>query len=244
MGRFLRVSGVLLIVAGLLMLAWAFVVWRWEDPFTRFYTEREQRKLESRYERRISDYERLAVPEPEGSMDGGPPTPRASLAWLRATARAYRRSTGRGDAVGRLVIPRLDVDMIVVNGTDSNTLKKGPGRYSGAGSYMPGEGHLVYVAGHRTTYSAPFSDIDDLERGDPVVLELPYARFEYRVAGTEIVRADELRVLRSRGREVIALQACHPRFFASHRILVYARPVRVTTATGGTVQAPSLAAAG
>jgi hypothetical protein len=52
---------------------------------------------------------------------------------------------------------------------------------------------------------------------------------------------NELRVLRSRGREVLALQACHPRFFASHRFLVYARPVRVTTATGGTVGAPALA---
>jgi sortase A len=243
MGRFLRVSGVLLVTAGLLMLAWAFVVWRWEDPFTRFYTEREQRKLESSYERRISDYERLAVPEPEGAMDGAPPTPRASLAWLRSTARAYRRSTGRGDAVGRLVIPRLDVDMIVVNGTDSHTLKKGPGRYGGRGSYMPGEGHLVYVAGHRTTYSAPFSDIEELERGDRVVLELPYARFEYRVERDEIVRSNELRVLRSRGREVLALQACHPRFFASHRYLVYARPVRVTTASGGAVPTTALAAA-
>jgi sortase A len=138
MGRFLRISGALLILAGLLMLTWAFVVWRWEDPFTRFYTEREQRKLESSYERRIDNYERLAVPEPEGSMDGAPPTPRASLAWLRRTARAYRSATERGDAVGRLVVPRLDVDMIVVNGTDSNTLKKGPGRYAGRGSHMPG----------------------------------------------------------------------------------------------------------
>ena len=242
MRRFLRVSGALLIVAGLLMLAWAFVVWRWEDPFTRFYTEREQRKLESSYERRLADYERDAAPPPESSMDGEPATPRASLAWLRATARAYRRATDRGDAVGRLVIPRLDVDMIVVNGTDSHTLKKGPGRYGGAGSFMPGEGHLVYVAGHRTTYSAPFSDIEELERGDRVLLELPYARFEYRVERDEIVRADELRVLRSRGREVLALQACHPRFFASHRFLVYARPVRVTTASGGTVAGTALAA--
>jgi sortase A len=242
MSRFLRITGVLLTVAGLLMLAWAFVVWRWEDPFTRFYTEREQRKLETSYERRLADYERIAVPAPEGSMDGAPPTPRASADWLRTTARAYRRSTGRGDAVGRLVIPRLDVDMIVVNGTDSHTLKKGPGRYGGAGSYMPGEGHLVYVAGHRTTYSAPFSEIEDLERGDRVVLELPYARFEYRVERDEIVRSDELRVLRSGGREVLALQACHPRFFASHRFLVYARPVRVTTATGDAVETAALAA--
>jgi sortase A len=107
---------------------------------------------------------------------------------------------------------------------------------------MPGEGHLVYVAGHRTTYSAPFSDIDDLEPGDRIVVELPYGTLEYRVTQHEIVRADELRVLRSRGREVLALQACHPRFFASHRYIVYARPVRVTTSSGGTVPTAALAA--
>src|SRR5918992_2434116 len=114
MRRFLRVSGALLILAGLLMLTWAFVVWRWEDPFTRFYTEREQRKLETSYERRIDDYERIAVPEPEGAMDGAPPTPRASLAWLRTTARAYRRAARRGGAVGRPVVPRPHAGIIVV----------------------------------------------------------------------------------------------------------------------------------
>lgn len=242
MRRLLRVTGSLLIVAGVLMLAWAFVVWRWEDPFTRLYTAREQRELETSYETRLAEYEREASPVPGASAGMERTTPRVPVAWLRAAARRYRSASEHGDALGHLRIPRLDVDMVFVNGTDSRTLKRGPGRYAGRGSYMPGEGHLVYVAGHRTTYSAPFSDIDDLERGDRVVVELPYATLEYRVTQHEIVRADELRVLRSRGREVLALQACHPRFFASHRYIVYARPVRVTTASGGTVPTAALAA--
>jgi sortase A len=165
------------------------------------------------------------------------------VTWLQAVARRYRHASARGDALGHLQIPRLDLDMVFVNGTDSKTLRRGPGRYAGRGSYMPGEGQLVYLAGHRTTYAAPFSDIDDLERGDAVVVEVPYATFEYRVTRHEIVGANELRVLRSRGREVLALQACHPRLFASHRYIVYARPVRVTT-TGGAMVATAALAAG
>lgn len=243
MGRLLRTAGSLLIVAGLLMLVWAFVVWRWEDPFTRFYTALEQRGLESSYDERLAEYERSAPVKPASGGTGSAPA-QVPVSWLRTAARRYRTASDRGDALGHLRIPRLDVDMVLVNGTDSGSLKRGPGRYAGPQykSYMPGEGHLVYVAGHRTTYSAPFSEIDDLERGDRVVVEVPYATFEYRVTRHEIVRADELRVLESRGREVLALQACHPRFFASHRYIVYASPIRVTARGGGTVATAGLAA--
>jgi sortase A len=97
---------------------------------------------------------------------------------------------------------------------------------------MPGEGELVYIAGHRTTYGAPFARIDRLERGDKVFLELPYGTFEYVVTGHRIVTASKTSELKSRGFEQLALQACHPRFFASERYIVYARPVRVTSKSG------------
>jgi len=90
------------------------------------------------------------------------------------------------------------------------------------------------VAGHRTTYSAPFSHIDRLRRGDRVSVRVPYATFVYRVTGHVVVPADDLDRLRSRGREVLALQACHPRFFASHRYIVYARPVELIPRGGRT----------
>jgi sortase A len=96
---------------------------------------------------------------------------------------------------------------------------------------MPGERELVYVAGHRTTYGAPFSDIDDLRAGDRVIVEVPYGTFEYRVTRHRIVDEHELSVLRTKHREELALQACHPRFFASHRYIVYASPVRATAPT-------------
>ena len=135
-----------------------------------------------------------------------------------------------GAPVGRLRVPRLGLNAIVVDGTDHDSLTKGPGRYEK--SYVPGEGQLVYIAGHRTTYGAPFAHIERLRKGDSVTFELPYATFFYRVRNTAIVPSDEVARLRSHGNEVVVLQACHPRFFATERYLVYATPVRVVPRGG------------
>ena len=124
-----------------------------------------------------------------------------------------------------------------MTGTDESSLEKGPGWYTG--TKLPGEGQLIYIAGHRTTYLAPFANIDSLQRGDAVMLELPYATFLYRVTGHVIVPSDDISRLRSRGFETVALQACHPRFFATHRYIAYARPVQVIPRRGDAV--PDLA---
>ena len=145
-------------------------------------------------------------------------------------ARRFRRKEPQGAAIGRLVVPRLGLNMVLVNGTDAATLRKGPGR--DLRTYMPGEGELVYVAGHRTTYLAPFARIDELRPGDRVTLRVPYATFDYKVTGHRIVDSHNLSVLRSHHHEVVALQACHPRFFATHRYIVWAKPVRVTPRHG------------
>jgi sortase A len=92
---------------------------------------------------------------------------------------------------------------------------------------MPGENRLVYIAGHRTTYLAPFSHIDRLKPGDRITLEVPYGTFVYSVTHHRIVKATDLSVLRSPRHELLELQACHPRFFASHRYIAYARLIRV-----------------
>jgi len=115
--------------------------------------------------------------------------------------------------------------MIFVDGTNEESLAKGPGR--DLSTYMPGEGHLVYIAGHRTTFLAPFSAINTMQLGDEVTLELPYATFIYRVTRWAIVPANDVAVLRSPDYELLALQACNPRFFATERYIVYARPVQV-----------------
>ena len=246
MRRLLRLTGTLMIVAGVGTLAWALLVWQWQDPFTAIYTHFKQRELASSYAKRFEAFRPPAA------------APALSLAAKRRAvareARRYRLTSHRGEALGRMRIPRLGLNIILVDGTDHESLKRGPGRYAGSTQdltgvvgkpppdFMPGEGQLVYVAGHRTTYLAPFSHIDRLRTGDPVTLELPYATFEYRISVTRIVPANDLAMLKTHGREVLVLQACHPRFFSSHRYLAYARPVRIIP-RGGTAFAPVAAEA-
>jgi sortase A len=239
MRRLARIGGTLMIVGGLLCLAWVVTVWQWQDPLTAATHALDQRRLENSFEERLAGFDsrRQAQPEqPEEEAEEAekPEAPRPSPAELRRTIRAdasaWRKASSEGDPIARLRLPTLDVNEIVVNGTDSSTLKEGPGRY--LGSAMPGENGLVYIAGHRTTYGAPFSRIDRLDQGDPVLVELPYGSFRYRVTGHRIVDDNDLSVLESQGFEQLALQACHPRFFASQRYITYAELVSVTPPGG------------
>jgi len=213
--RTVRITGTLLIVAGALTLLWALVVWQWQDPFTALYTKWKQHQLTSQYDKRTKDFQASIA---GASLDAE----RASIA---RAAKAYRAASKRGQAIGRIRIPRMGVNMILVNGTDHDTLKKGPGRDER--TFMPGENRLVYIAGHRTTYLAPFSHIDRLRSGDRVTIQVPYGTFVYAVTRHRIVEATDLSVLRSPHHEVVELQACHPRFFATHRYIAYARLLRV-----------------
>jgi sortase A len=221
--RFLRALGTALLASGLGLVAWTLIVWQWQEPFTSLYTTMKQHQLAESYERQVADFiPRTAITKRKAKKA---PSAASQLAALRTTAGRYRLRAGKGQAIGRLRVPRLGVNMILVNGTDTQTLKRGPGR--DPHTYMPGEGELVYVAGHRTTYKAPFARIDKLKPGDPVTIETPYATFRYRITRHVIVKANAIHVLRSPGYELLALQACHPRFFATHRYIAYAIPVRV-----------------
>lgn len=220
MRRLLRTLGTLLIIAGLGTLAWAVAVWRWEDPFTSLYTAYEQRGLSSGLEERFASYA-PAVEEPE-------PLEPAALA---AEAKRYRTATNTGEGIGRIEVPRLGVNMVLVYGTDAKTLKSGPGL--DPRTFFPGQNRLVYIAGHRTTYSAPFSKIDTFRRGDVITVEMPYGTFTYTVTHNRIVAATNLSVLESKRYEQIALQACHPRFFATQRWITYGRLTKVDPPESG-----------
>jgi sortase A len=221
MRRSLRVLGTLLLVAGVLLLAWVVVVWRWQDPFTAIQTYFSQKHLRTEYTQQ-SDAFRRTLPRT--------PAPDPSAAWreARIAAGKYRATLRTGGPVGRLKIGRLGLDIYVVQGTDHESLKKGPGHYVASG--VPGQGRLIYIAGHRTTYLAPFADINDIRVGDYMTFEVPYGTFEYRAVRHYVVPSNDLAVLRNRGTEVLRLQACHPRFFATHRYIVDANLVAFTPA--------------
>ncbi len=213
--------GTVLLVIGVGVLAWAATVYLWKDPFTTAYTAYEQRRLESNLDRQFETWRPVREPVSRPTK----PKPR-TYDDVSREAKRFRLEADGGDAIGRLRVPRLGLSVVVVNGTSSGDLRRGPGRH--LDTFMPGEGELVYVAGHRTTYGAPFSDLDRLQPGDTISLELPYGSVEYRVTTQRIVDDNDLSVLESRGSEELVLQACHPRFFASQRLLVYARPVSVS----------------
>ena len=140
---------------------------------------------------------------------------------MRFAARAALRRTQEGDPVGRLRADAIGLDEIVVEGTDGAPLRRGPGHYPG--TPLPGARGTVAIAGHRTTYGAPFRRVDDLEPGDRIELKMPYGRFSYRVERTRIVAPTATWVTRRVAYDRLVLTACHPLYSAAQRIVVFAR---------------------
>jgi sortase A len=152
-------------------------------------------------------------------------------AFLDPPRRVIRREPLKGDAIARIDIPTIGVDEYVVEGTDVGSLRKGPGHYPE--TPLPGDPGTAAIAGHRTTYGAPFREIDQLDRGQPIVIDMPDGRFVYRVERTKIVDDQDLSVLDRVGYQRLVLSACHPLYSAAQRVIVFARlarrePPRVT----------------
>jgi sortase A len=138
--------------------------------------------------------------------------------------RVVERKPLKGDAIARIRIPPIGVDDYVVEGTDTGSLRKGPGHYPE--TPLPGDPGTAAIAGHRTTYGAPFREIDKLKRGDRIVLDMPDGRFVYRVTRTKIVDDSDLSVLDRVGYKQLVLSACHPLYSAAQRVIAFARQVR------------------
>jgi sortase A len=136
-------------------------------------------------------------------------------------ARVVRKEPLRGDAIGKLSIPAIGVSEYVVEGTDAENLRKGPGHYPD--TPLPGQHGTSAIAGHRTTYGAPFRNLDELKHNDRIVVELPYGTFVYRVDRTQVVDDSALWVTKRVGHDQLVLTACHPLYSAAQRIVAFAR---------------------
>ena len=110
---------------------------------------------------------------------------------------------------------------MIVEGTGTGDLKRGPGHYPA--TPLPGAPGTVGIAGHRTTYGAPFRTIDKLDPGDRIVAEMPYGTFTYRVERTRIVPPTATEVVRRVKYDRLVLTACHPLYSAAQRIVVFAK---------------------
>jgi sortase A len=214
--RVLRTFGKLLISVGcgvLLFVAWT--LWG-----TGLYTAREQDRLSSAF-----DGAPVVRAVRANGDDGhfGPPA-------------SYRPEPG--DPVFKLRIPRIDVEQIVVEGVDTKQLRLGPGHYptcrrgfelcleGSEDAPWPGEKVRVVISGHRTTYGAPFWDLDKLRPGDDVNVDAKWGRFEYEVSETDIVDDTDLTVVSPVPQAEIVLTTCNPKFSAAQRLIVYARLTR------------------
>jgi sortase A len=231
-----RRLGTILAVGGLLVLAYAAAVLFWRDPVTDLYNRYQQNRLDSALS---AEFEAWDSEFPSSRAEPARGVLSAARAATAADARRFLGTLEQGQAFGRLEIPRIDVDAVVVHGTRWGAdLSRGPGHYER--TTVPGLGKTVGIAGHRTTFGAPFRDIDDLRAGDAITLEMPYATFRYRVFEHEIVDSDDWSVIRTRGFDTIMLSACHPLYSADERWIVYGRLVMVRPRDG---EAYTLAAA-
>lgn len=126
-----------------------------------------------------------------------------------------------GEPVARIVIPKIGVDKIVVEGVSLRDLKKGPGHFPE--TPLPGQEGNAAIAGHRTTYGAPFNRIDELVPGDEIRVETVQGEFRYLVSEQLIVAPTAVEVLEDKGDNRLTLTACHPKYSARQRIIVVAQ---------------------
>lgn len=126
-----------------------------------------------------------------------------------------------GGAYAVILIPRIELDMVVVEGTDTEALKKGPGHYVETADPWDDTGR-VGIAGHRTTYGAPFWSLDAIRPGDSITLATRVGTYEYRVTGSEVAKPPWDRVLKQTDEPTLVLTTCNPRFSSAERLFVYA----------------------
>jgi sortase A len=229
-----RRLGIVLLVVGLATIAWVGVTVTWGDPFTSIYTAYEQRQLAHQLAKDRHMFVPAAIPQRVEASANSETKALAVKHLLRARLAVFRKTLHDGSPIGRIVIPKIGLKMIVVQGTDERDLAKGPGHYdqaSGVNTSLPGAGGVVGIAGHRTTFLHPFRYINDLQPGNYVYLEMPYGTFRYKVYAQKIVLPTDWGILRPRPFEKLVLSACHPLYSASHRIVIFARLVGESTKT-------------
>jgi sortase A len=212
--RSLRVVSSVLIVAGAVLLADAVATLLWQEPVSAVYAHFRQQALDDR----LTEIEQVPLQPAEERALERIPDPRRRLAFR---ARALERRIDAGDPMGRIVMPAIGVSEVFVQGTGAGDLRAGPGHYPD--TPFPGERGTVAIAGHRTTYGAPFRRVDKLERGDRIELRMPYGRLTYVVERTKIVPPTEISVTDRVAFDRLVLSACHPLYSAAQRIIVFAR---------------------
>jgi sortase A len=212
--RSIRALSGVLIAAGVMLILNAGVTVVWQEPVSALMARMDQGQLSGDLEA----LESAVLPPAQASSLERLDSQDRRMAFL---ARSSKRRTGEGEAVGRIAIDRIGIDFVVVAGTDAASLRSGPGHYPE--SPLPGARGTVSIAGHRTTYMAPFRNIDRLRAGDEIVMTMPYGRFTYEVERRRIVPPTATWVTNRVSYDRLVLTACHPVYSAAERLVVFAR---------------------
>jgi sortase A len=215
----LHTLSTVLIVSGVLLLADAGLTVAWQEPLSAIYNHFQQSKLSGQLEDEIDT--KLAPTPLEKKALRTLPDARSRIAFA---ARALDSKIKTGQPIGRIRINSIGVNKVMVEGTTTAVLPKGPGHYPA--TPLPGAPGTVAFAGHRTTYGAPFRKVDKLEKGDLIELDMPYAKVSYEVERLRIVKPTDTWVTERKGYNRLVLTACHPLYSAAQRIVVFARQVK------------------
>lgn len=216
--RALRALSWVLILAGLLGLADAAVTLLWQEPLSALYARIEQDRLSGA----LRKVERAQPTPVERRRLALLPAQRQRIAFL---AGELQHHATYGSPVGSIHIPSVGIDFVVVKGTGVSELQQGPGVFPE--THFPGIAGTTAIAGHRTTYLAPFRHIDALRAGNRIVLDMPYAHFTYTVTGHRVVSPSDVgAAVNPVGYSRLVLSACTPLFSAAQRLLVFARLTR------------------
>jgi sortase A len=214
MRRLVRDLSSVLILAGLLLVLDAVVTLVWQEPVTAAIGVVMRGQVDQRY----LSYKTapLTGPDVQALHTIKPLSER--VAYL---ARRERSQVSTGDAIGQIDIPRIGNTYNIVQGTDERSLEEGPGHYPQTA--LPGMGQTVAIAGHRTTYLAPFRYLNELKPGDEIFVTMPYGRFTYSVQYQRIVKPTQVSVIDDKGYDRLVLSACNPLYSAAQRIIIFAR---------------------
>ena len=213
-----RALAVLMIAIGALALADGIVTLVWQEPISALIAKLRQDHLKG-------ELARVEAAPPNAAEEhalAGLADERRRVAYLAA---ALQRETGNGKPIGKISIPSIGANFVMVNGTDTSDLESGPGLYRA--TTFPGIAGTTLIAGHRTTYLAPFRHIDSLRRGQTIRLAMPYGRFTYTVVGHRVVAPTDVSAATANvGYSRVVLSACTPLFSAAKRLLVFGRLTR------------------
>ncbi len=216
--RALRILSIALITAGLVLVADIAVTLLYKEPLSSVYAAIQQDQAASELSETEAQY-------PDRAARRAIARVRSRTRRIATLARRFGARAREGEAIGRIRAPAMDgLNTVVVQGTDTSSLQKGPGHYPS--TPLPGQGGTAGIAGHRTTYGAPFRHIDSMHRGDRIVLKMPYATIVYRVQKTAIVDPTDVWVVDGVGYERLVLSSCNPLYSATQRFIVFARAVR------------------